>query len=46
MRYNWQQEDWPVFTFDSTAFEDKLHRYAEKAAFLTLPVVAESGDGN
>lgn len=35
MRYNWQQKDWPDFTFDLLKIEEKLHRYAEEAAFLT-----------
>lgn len=35
MRYNWQQKNWPEFTFDLSAVEEKLHRYAEEAAFLT-----------
>ncbi len=35
MRYNWQQEDWPEFTFDLSVIEDKLHRYAEEVSFLS-----------
>ena len=35
MRYNWQQKNWPNFTFDVSAFKEKLHRYAEESAFLT-----------
>jgi Fic family protein len=34
MRYNWQQKDWPQFTFDSSGIEDRLHRYAEEVSFL------------
>lgn len=34
MRYNWQQKDWPHFTFDLSEIEEKLHRYAEEVAFL------------
>lgn len=44
MRYNWQQQGWPEFTFDISAFEGKFHRYAEEAAFLTGRMTS-LGDG-
>lgn len=35
MRYNWQQDDWLKFTFDTSGLESRLQLYAEKTAHLT-----------
>ena len=31
MRYNWQQKDWPHFTYTLQSVEDELFQFAEKA---------------
>jgi len=35
MRYNWQQPDWRKFTYDSTAIEQLLFDFAEKAGRIS-----------
>jgi Fic family protein len=35
MLYNWQQKDWPSFTYDLTGLEDDLLLYMEKNARLS-----------
>jgi Fic family protein len=30
MTFNWQQEDWPQFSYDLTKFEEKLYLFSEK----------------
>ena len=33
--YNWQQNDWPKFTYNVTGLEEKLFSFAEKAGRVT-----------
>ena len=35
MQYNWQQKDWPNFTYNLHAIEDKLFLFAEKAGRIS-----------
>lgn len=30
MTYNWQQKDWPVFTYDLNGVEEKLYLFSGK----------------
>jgi Fic family protein len=34
MKYNWQQKDWPHFTYDLLEIEDDLFLFAEKAGHI------------
>ena len=44
MRYNWQQKDWPKFSFDIQKVEDLLYTYAEKAGRLSGTLDAMSDE--
>ncbi len=35
MQYNWQQKDWPIFSYDLTDIEPLLLQYLEKTAHLS-----------
>lgn len=35
MRYNWQQKDWPNFTYTIQNIEDELFMFSEKAGKVT-----------
>jgi len=35
MRYNWEQKDWPNFTYNLTGIEDELFAFAEKAGHIS-----------
>lgn len=35
MRYNWQQTDWPYFTFDLANVEDFLFAFAEETGHIS-----------
>ena len=35
MLYNWQQADWPNFSYDLTTMEDLLLQFAEETGFIT-----------
>ena len=35
MAYNWQQKDWPEFTYDLTQVEDALLAFAEKTGWAS-----------
>jgi len=35
MTYNWQQKDWPNFTFDLSGIEDELLLFAEKSGHVS-----------
>lgn len=34
-RYNWEQKDWPDFTYNLGLAEDKLFLFAEKTGYVT-----------
>ena len=35
MTYNWQQKDWPEFTFDYSKIEEKLFVFAQKSGRIS-----------
>jgi len=35
MKYNWQQKDWPLFSYDDVKLEDKLYRIASHMGRLS-----------
>ncbi|MCG2462956.1 DUF4172 domain-containing protein, partial [Flavobacteriaceae bacterium F89] len=35
MRYNWQQNDWPHFRYDTTGIEDLLFQFAERTGRIS-----------
>ncbi len=35
MTYNWQQENWPGFSYDLTKVEEKLYRFSEKIGVVS-----------
>ncbi|MFL9482651.1 Fic family protein [Chitinophagaceae bacterium LWZ2-11] len=44
MLYNWQQKDWPHFTYDLTEIEDQLFEFAERVGHITGIVKALPDD--
>lgn len=34
MKYNWQQKDWPIFTYSTEEVEAQLHEFSERAGKL------------
>ncbi len=35
MVYNWQRKEWPGFTYNITAIEEKLYKFSEKTGLVT-----------
>jgi Fic family protein len=35
MKYNWQQANWPEFTFDLSGIEEKLYAFSEKTGLIS-----------
>lgn len=35
MKYNWQQPDWPGFTYDIQDVEDSLFSFAEETGYVS-----------
>lgn len=44
MGYNWQQKDWPKFSYDASVVEDELLHFAEKTGHLSGIVKALPDD--
>src|ERR1019366_3350942 len=34
MKYNWQQTEWPKFTYDLSGIEEKLYSFSEKTGLI------------